>query len=179
MFEHRVQALIKHVILSPAHPIGEVIDYFYRVEFQQRGWPHIHCLFWVKNAPQVDKSTDLEVTTFINKYVSCHLPSATEDPELYEIVSNVQMHSKNHSKSCKKSGKKCRFNFPQIPSTKTFISRSLGCHTEHDNRTSQTVTSKEAEEVLQKIWNEIFISTSEVTVEQVFQKLHGTLSRVY
>ncbi|KAJ8043494.1 hypothetical protein HOLleu_10601 [Holothuria leucospilota] len=86
MFEHRVQALIKHVILSPANPIGEVIDYFYRVEFQQRGWPHIHCLFWVKNAPQVDKSTDLQVTTFINKYVSCHLPSATEDPELHEIV---------------------------------------------------------------------------------------------
>ncbi|KAL1268868.1 hypothetical protein QQF64_034231 [Cirrhinus molitorella] len=44
MFEKRVDALMTHLLLSPAQPIGEVEDYFYRVEFQARGSPHIHLL---------------------------------------------------------------------------------------------------------------------------------------
>ena len=47
MFQRRVHAFINKVILSKSNPIGHVIDYFYRVEFQSRGWPHIHCLFWI------------------------------------------------------------------------------------------------------------------------------------
>lgn len=35
----------------------------------------------------------------------------------------VQQHSKNHSKSCKKKGTVCRFNFPRPPSERTFISK--------------------------------------------------------
>lgn len=49
MFDNRFHCLLKVVILPPAHPIGKVVDYFYRVEFQQRGSPHTHCLFWVEN----------------------------------------------------------------------------------------------------------------------------------
>ncbi|KAJ8034442.1 ATP-dependent DNA helicase PIF1 [Holothuria leucospilota] len=175
MFEHRVQALISHVILSPAQPIGEVVDYFYRVEFQQRGWPHIHCLFWVKNAPRIDQSTDTEVATFINQYVTCKMPLPTQDPELHEIVSSVQVHSKNHSKSCKKGGKRCRFNFPQLPSLETFISRPHSCSVQDETSgdTSNT-TSQHAEHVLQKMWDNIFKSTSTVNLQQVFQELHIT-----
>ncbi len=55
MFDHRFHCFLKDVIMSPAQPIGKVIDYFYRIEFQQRGSPHTHCLFWVENAPQVDR----------------------------------------------------------------------------------------------------------------------------
>lgn len=40
-FHNRVQTFIKHVLKHSSHPIGEVLDYFYRVEFQQRGSPHI------------------------------------------------------------------------------------------------------------------------------------------
>ena len=32
--------------------IGEIADYFNRVEFQKRRSLHIHGLFWVKEAPQ-------------------------------------------------------------------------------------------------------------------------------
>ena len=31
-------------------PIGEIVDYFWRVEFQLRGSPHVHSLWWVKDA---------------------------------------------------------------------------------------------------------------------------------
>ena len=46
MFYNRVKSFIKDVIRSPANPIGEIVDYYYRTEFQQRGWPpHSHgCL---------------------------------------------------------------------------------------------------------------------------------------
>ena len=50
MFEHRVLNFIYSVILSAANPIGHVSDFFYRTEFQSRGWPHTHCLLWCKNA---------------------------------------------------------------------------------------------------------------------------------
>ena len=54
-FEHMVQLFIQKFIKSSCHPIGEVVDFFYRVEFQQRGSPHIHGLFWIKNAPEYGK----------------------------------------------------------------------------------------------------------------------------
>ena len=39
-FEHMVQLFIKNVLKSDEMPIGEIVDLFYRVEFQQRGSPH-------------------------------------------------------------------------------------------------------------------------------------------
>ena len=122
MFDHRFHIFLRDVILSPAKPIGHVIDYFYRVEFQQRGSPHMHCLFWVKDAPKLSEDDPSAVCDFIDQYVTCKLPSKSDDLELHDIVSSVQLHSKNHSKSCKKKGNVCRFNFPRPPSQQTFIS---------------------------------------------------------
>ncbi|XP_006822000.1 uncharacterized protein LOC102807333, partial [Saccoglossus kowalevskii] len=93
------------------------------VEFQQRGSPHTHCLFWVDNAPIVDNDADDKVVDFVDKYVTCNMPSQDEDSELHEIVNKVQKHSTRHSKSCKKKGTNCRFNFPRPPCTRSFICR--------------------------------------------------------
>ncbi len=73
MFDHRFRCFLRDVIMSPAQPIGKIIDYFYRVEFQQRGSPHTHCLFWVENAPKIGTNTDQEVIDLIDKYVTCDL----------------------------------------------------------------------------------------------------------
>ncbi|KAK0135929.1 hypothetical protein N1851_028200 [Merluccius polli] len=121
MFDFRWHCFLKEVLMSPSNPIGKIKDYFYRVEFQQRGSPHVHCLFWIENAPIIDKNTDEEVIQFIDKYVACELPA--EDDTLLDIVSSVQKHSKRHSKTCKKNNTVCRFNFPKPPSARTFISR--------------------------------------------------------
>ena len=51
-------------------PIGEIVDFFYRVEFQQRGSPHIHALFWVKDAPQYEKSSNDTIDDTIAKMIS-------------------------------------------------------------------------------------------------------------
>ena len=51
-----VQLFIHDVLRNDVMPVGQITDYFYRVEFQQRGSPHTHGLFWVKGAPQYGKS---------------------------------------------------------------------------------------------------------------------------
>lgn len=67
MFDHRW-----HVIMAPAQPTGKIKDQFYQVEFQQRGSPNVHCLFYVENAPKIDES-DFEVAHFIDTYLRLHL----------------------------------------------------------------------------------------------------------
>ncbi|KAK6175978.1 hypothetical protein SNE40_014350 [Patella caerulea] len=95
--------------MSDAGPIGKVIDYFYRLEFQARGTPQAHWLFWIKNSPKIDEDKDEDVVDFIDKYISSELPDKDHDPELHEIVNSVQGHSYKHTKSCKKNKTVCRF----------------------------------------------------------------------
>ncbi|XP_026112280.1 LOW QUALITY PROTEIN: uncharacterized protein LOC113091073, partial [Carassius auratus] len=125
MFDHRWHCFLKDVIMSPAKPIGKIKDYFYRVEFQQRGSPHVHCLFWVENAPKLndhDADNDALVADFIDTYITCETPPEN-DTVLYETVNSVQKHSTRHSKTCRKKNTVCRFNFPRPPSSRTFITR--------------------------------------------------------
>ena len=43
---------LKNFLLSSAEPLGTISDWFYRVEYQQRGSPHIHMLMWLDGAPE-------------------------------------------------------------------------------------------------------------------------------
>ena len=65
-FDHRVQQFINNVLKSNLHPIGHVKDYFYRVEFQQRGSPHIHMVVWIENAPKHNEQSNEQITEFID-----------------------------------------------------------------------------------------------------------------
>lgn len=123
MFDKRIDALVRDLLMSPAHPIGEVIDYFYRVEYQARGSPHIHLLAWIKDAPKFDEDDDATVCAFIDKYITCQLPDPVKEPVLHKTVKEVQMHSMNHSKSCRKGNSLCRFGFPKTPVDETRITR--------------------------------------------------------
>ncbi|KAK0139103.1 ATP-dependent DNA helicase PIF1 [Merluccius polli] len=124
MFDKRVEALYRDLILSPAQPLGNVVDFFYRVEFQHRGSPHIHCLVWVEDAPKFEEDDDQIVCNFVSKYITAQLPDPRTQPELYKKVTEVQIHSKNHTRTCFKSlSSGCRFGFPKPPSRKTMITR--------------------------------------------------------
>lgn len=87
MFEHRFHIFLHKVILSPLNPIGKIKVYFYRVEFQQRGSPHVHCLFWVENAPKLLEDGKQAVCDFIDKYVTCSIP--VQDDDLHQTVLQV------------------------------------------------------------------------------------------
>ncbi|CAI5655046.1 unnamed protein product [Oreochromis niloticus] len=142
LFEKRVDALMTTLILSPAQPIGEVEDYFYRVEFQARGSPHIHLLVWVKDAPKFGSDLEDHVYKFIDKYITCKMPDQNADPELHKIVSEVQVHSRNHSRSCKKGNVSCRFGFPKLPVDHTMITFPSP-DDDDDHNDKQHSTSKE------------------------------------
>lgn len=52
-FDHRIRALLK-LLKEKDGIFGEnpVVQWHYRIEFQQRGSPHLHGLFWLQNAPE-------------------------------------------------------------------------------------------------------------------------------
>ncbi|XP_071153640.1 uncharacterized protein [Mytilus edulis] len=167
MFDHRFNTFLKEILIKK-YIIGNVKDHFHRIEFQQRGSPHAHCLFWIKDAPLLDTHDDKEVCDFVDSYVTCDLPSESADPELHEIVSSVQQHSKKHSKSCAKKGTECRFNFPRPPSTNTFISRSST-----QSGPSVQKPSKErisfAKDILLRLWKTVNNTNIEnITTENLF-----------
>ena len=94
-----VQLFICDVLKSSVAPIGEIADYFCRVEFQQRGSPHIHGLFWIKNAPQYEKHSNEEVVAFVDKFITCHKPDSSSE---MENLVNLQMH--RHAKLVRDQG---------------------------------------------------------------------------
>ena len=66
-----IQRLIHDVLKSEVMPVGEITDFFYRVEFQQRGSPHIDALLWIKNAPQFEVDSNDKIVEFVDKYLTC------------------------------------------------------------------------------------------------------------
>ena len=94
-FDHRVNEFLSTVLKSNCEPIGKVKDYFYRVEFQQRGSPHIHMLVWVENAPTLETNSEDEIVQFVDQYLTC----SAEKNETLELV-KLQTHK--HSRTCRK-----------------------------------------------------------------------------
>ena len=113
-FDHRFQRFLFEVLFDKSHPVGEIVDYFYRIEFQQRGSPHVHMLLWVKNAPKTDTHSKCDVTDFIDRHLTC----SKDGTESFLI--NYQTH--RHARTCMKKNKPiCRFNFPIPPMPHTII----------------------------------------------------------
>ncbi|XP_053739204.1 uncharacterized protein LOC128770099 [Synchiropus splendidus] len=122
MFSKWVGSLFQDLILSSAQPIGKVVDYFYRVEFQRGRSPHIHCLIWVEVAPVFEEDSHQTVCDFVSRYVTAKLPDRSTCPLLYKKVTEVQMYSRSHSTTCLKTiGANCRFGFPKPPCPSTMI----------------------------------------------------------
>ena len=66
-----VQRLIFDVLKTEVMPVGETENYFYRVELQQRGSPHIHALIWIKNLPQYRVDSDDKFVNFVDRFLTC------------------------------------------------------------------------------------------------------------
>ena len=116
MFQYRLETFVLTFLKSVAEPIGPVAECVIRIEFQARGSPHAHTLFWIKDAPKLGYSQEDNVKLFIDKYVSCSFPDT--DEELSNLVESLQVH--HHSQSCRrKTG--CRYNYPKPPPPSTLI----------------------------------------------------------
>jgi len=60
------------VFKSKAQPLGEIVDYAIRVEFQARWSSHAHCVLEVKDAPKYGVDTDEDICAFIDQYIMCN-----------------------------------------------------------------------------------------------------------
>lgn len=99
-FHYRTQLFLNNILKSENCPIGKVQDYYIRVEFQQRGSPHLHCLFWMKDSPTYGSSPIDDILQFIDSHISCSSDVSEEDKKF------VKLQKHRHSKSCKKKSKK-------------------------------------------------------------------------
>ena len=116
-FDYQVCKFLNNFLLTDTAPLGKISDWFYRVEYQQRGSSHIHMLIWLEDAPEFGKDSDAKVTSFIDKIITCQKP--IDNLELLNLV-NRQVH--RHSHTCRKNTKsECRFNYPQPPMRQTQI----------------------------------------------------------
>ena len=174
MFDDRVKAFIKLLLAD-----GKVNYYSYRIEFQLRGMPHLHGVFWL-NKKEIEacideggEYKDREITELIDKWVSCSLDTGNE--KLNALVKEVNVHG--HTPSCEK-GKQhgCRFHFPRFPSKKTLIA-----HPPSSEMTQERISELEAilkkvkekledmkeEEILEDYQNDldVFLHKLEINIE--------------
>ena len=121
------------------------VDYYnYRVEFQLRGAGHIHGVLWLDLDQFIGNQTDIEngsnpftdlknvfkcvngeenpsqafclaLQNYADMFISCSLKTPGG-----RIASEVNRH--HHTRTCRKRGTTCRFNFPRFPSFKTVLS---------------------------------------------------------
>ena len=116
-FDYQFNTFLKDVLTSELAPVGKVKDWFYRVEYQLRGSPHIHMLIWLEGAPVFGVDKDEDVVAYIDSIITCRKPD--NNTELLDLVCR-QTH--RHSHTCRKQrGKICRFNYPQPPMRSTKI----------------------------------------------------------
>ena len=178
-FDFQAQQFIFKFLLSNCAPLGKIEDWFYRVEFQQRGSPHIHMLLGIEGAPKFGQDSDEVFCPFIDKIISCSKPDGGS--VLDELVGR-QVH--NHSFTCKKKfQKQCRFNFPQPPMRNTQILYPLSAVHEIGQMNQYRATWKEINEQLnamkegQDITFEYLLERLEVTEEDYILAIRSSLSR--
>ncbi|KAE8738768.1 hypothetical protein FOCC_FOCC015740 [Frankliniella occidentalis] len=136
-FDMRVNAFLKHVLIKKYN----VIDYWYRIEYQHRGSCHLHGVFWFENAPNCDKMEEATqeeldvIVDYFNDLISAINPDSHSEREddhpcrkvygnvtdfqkdLAELLNTVQRHTKCSTEYCIKYNNrtkesKCRFGFP-------------------------------------------------------------------
>ena len=177
-FDHRVSQFIETILKSPQSPLGVLQDFFYRVEFQQRGSPHIHMLAWIQGAPKYGENDDAEVIEYVDRVASC----SVDVPEDLQNVLEFQKHK--HSRTCRKAGKPiCRFGIPFPPMRKTaviqpYVGEDRCIYEDYYNTVQEHLSNIEQCETFDEFLESIGLSEGDylkalqtsVTTEKVFLK---------
>ncbi|XP_028413533.1 uncharacterized protein LOC114536369 [Dendronephthya gigantea] len=134
-FQHRVETFFTEVLLRANNPIGKIMYYALRIEFQMRGSPHLHALIWTSDCPKLTSDSKEAYIQFIDNHVHANLPDKNIEPELHELVKTYQKH--NHSKTCRKyKNVSCRFNFGQFFTNRTIVAEPLSDELDEQAKTN-------------------------------------------
>ena len=115
VFDLKLKEFIKDI--TKRDLLGRITAMTYVIEFQKRGLPHAHFLFWLHNDDKLRTPEDVDLK------ISAEIPDPVSQPELYEIVKSTMIHGpcgivdgKSYDKSpCQSSGT-CSKKYP-----KTFV----------------------------------------------------------
>ena len=173
-FQYRVETFFTEILLANANPIGKIVYYALRIEFQMRGSPHLHALIWTDDCPKLTHETKQE---YID-YVQAYLADRDTDPELYELVKKYQTHS--HSKTCRKyKNIACRFNFGQFFTDSTVVAEPLPEDMDEDIKIATLTRRKEILCLIKQKIDEVLNPSKpeynpSLTQEDIFQDLDIT-----
>ena len=101
IFDNRVKAFINNILMANEH----VEHFSYRIEFQVRGLPHLHGVFWLNessiekylNGNTFDDAPDTFIGNFISQWISCSLD--TGDKKLNDLQKRLMSTStQNHAR---------------------------------------------------------------------------------
>lgn len=135
-FHKRLDFFMDHFIKK----FFKVKDFWFRIEFQHRGSPHMHGVFWFENAPDLNKlqPDDIiriqEIINYFDEFISTWHPDPSqtydnhpsklhfseildENVDYNHLIRAVQMHkcSKAYCQRRKKNSSEiiCRFKYPK------------------------------------------------------------------
>jgi hypothetical protein len=101
---HRRMSAFEKFITDKTHPFFIdyiVTNYFFKIEFQRGGLPHLHTLLWLDNFPSTETAEGREkIIEFIDKFLSTSIPEKYIDPEGHFLVKKKQGHI--HTFTCSK-----------------------------------------------------------------------------
>ena len=105
--------------ITHEHIFGEVLAFCWRIEWQFRGWPHVHAMLILRrkllSAHQIDG------------VVSAEIPDPTMHPELYQVVREFMVHGpycgdiRPAPRCCQNEAGTCRHRFPKSHQPVTVI----------------------------------------------------------
>ena len=106
------------IIICKGAVLGAVDQFYWKKEYQARGAPHYHVLLWIRGAPVIGVNDPQEITSWIDKRVTCHIPDRKTCPELHALVTKYQMHKcSDYCKRRRRVGStfitRCKFGFPR------------------------------------------------------------------
>ncbi|CAG9773736.1 unnamed protein product [Ceutorhynchus assimilis] len=115
-FMIRVNALMRFLRSDNEVLGGPLKDFWWRIEFQNRGSPHLHMLTWIDGHPSFDTEEGLRI---LDQVCKCEMPPQNSD--LYELVKKYQVHRHSHTCYKKDDTSTCRFGFPRAACDETRI----------------------------------------------------------
>ena len=92
--QYKVEVFFKDTILDGS--FRKTKYYAIRIEFQERGSPHVYSFIWIFNAPNVEN--EAAYIEFIEKTINAQSPNHFNDPEFFELVETYRVHA--HSRTC-------------------------------------------------------------------------------
>ena len=108
VFELKRRALMHEV--KNEEIFGRKVAHVFTIEFQKRGLPHMHALFFLHSPDKI------QTTAQVDRLVSAEFPDPSTDPTLYETVKSCMVHgpcgSRNPFSTCMVNGA-CRFHYPK------------------------------------------------------------------